>query len=56
MLDYRGFSAWITTEDEELVEFESRFNDKTNTVTCWIAGPVGKVNICHVLPLKYAMT
>lgn len=43
MLDYRGFSAWITSDDLELVEFEPRTNTKTHTVTCWIAGNAGKV-------------
>ena len=51
MLDYRGFSAWITTDEGELVEFEPRVNSKANTVTCWIAGPVGKVRKLSVSKL-----
>lgn len=43
MLDHRGFSAYITTNGLELVEFEPRINQQTHTVTCWIAGPVGQV-------------
>ena len=44
MLDCRGFSAWITSDDLEHVEFEPRFNHSTNAVTCWIAGMAGKVS------------
>ncbi len=43
MIDFRGFSAWITCDDMELAEFGPRFDEKNRTVTCWIAGPVGKV-------------
>ncbi|KAH9946121.1 uncharacterized protein BXZ73DRAFT_36916 [Epithele typhae] len=42
MLDYRGFSAWITVDDLELVEFEPRINEAEHTVICWIAGVPGK--------------
>ncbi|KAI0721099.1 hypothetical protein C8T65DRAFT_692570 [Cerioporus squamosus] len=41
MLDHRGFSAWITSNDLELVEFEPRTNNNNHTVTCWIVGTVG---------------
>ncbi|KAM5535168.1 hypothetical protein V8D89_011104 [Ganoderma adspersum] len=47
MLDHRGFSAYITTNGLELVEFEPRVNQQTHTVTCWIAGPVGQPFIVH---------
>ncbi|KAI1795887.1 hypothetical protein LXA43DRAFT_881095 [Ganoderma leucocontextum] len=47
MLDHRGFSAYITSNGLELVEFEPRVNAKTHTVTCWIAGPVGRPFIVH---------
>ncbi|EIW60360.1 uncharacterized protein TRAVEDRAFT_145680 [Trametes versicolor FP-101664 SS1] len=47
MIDFRGFSAWITCDDMELAEFEPRFDEKNHTVTCWIAGPVGKAFIVH---------
>ncbi|OJT06216.1 hypothetical protein TRAPUB_2938 [Trametes pubescens] len=47
MIDFRGFSAWITCDDMELAEFEPRFDEKNRTVTCWIAGPVGKAFIVH---------
>ena len=51
MIDYRGFSAWITSDDLELVEFEPRTNTKNHTVTCWIAGTVGKVCKLHALDM-----
>ncbi|RPD66128.1 hypothetical protein L226DRAFT_609027 [Lentinus tigrinus ALCF2SS1-7] len=47
MLDHRGFSAWITSDDLELVEFEPRTNNNLHTVTCWIVGTVGKTFIVH---------
>ncbi|KAI0362088.1 hypothetical protein OH77DRAFT_1499876 [Trametes cingulata] len=47
MIELRGFSAWITSEDLELVEFEPRVDEKNHTVTCWIAGPIGKTFIVH---------
>ncbi|KAI0748114.1 hypothetical protein C8Q80DRAFT_1270558 [Daedaleopsis nitida] len=47
MLDYRGFSAWITSDDLELVEFEPRTNRNNHTVTCWISGTSGKTFIVH---------
>ncbi|TBU35987.1 hypothetical protein BD311DRAFT_793163 [Dichomitus squalens] len=47
MLDHRGFSAWITSDGLELVEFEPRVNDQAHTVTCWIAGSVGQPFIVH---------
>ncbi|KAH9854222.1 hypothetical protein C2E23DRAFT_754053 [Lenzites betulinus] len=42
MIEHRGFSAWITSDNMQLVEFEPRVDEKTHTITCWIAGPVGK--------------
>ena len=57
MLDFRGFSAWITSDGLELVEFESRVKD--NTVTCWVAGTANKVNLirfqggnCRLRPVR----
>ncbi|TBU50770.1 hypothetical protein BD309DRAFT_1075414 [Dichomitus squalens] len=47
MLDHRGFSAWITSDGLELVEFEPRINTQAHTVTCWIAGSVGQPFIVH---------
>ncbi|CDO68294.1 hypothetical protein BN946_scf184799.g21 [Trametes cinnabarina] len=47
MLEHRGFSAWITSEDMGLMEFEPRVDEKNHTVTCWIAGPVGKTFVVH---------
>ena len=43
MLDHRGFSAYITANGLELVEFEPRVNQQTHTATCWIDGPAGQV-------------
>lgn len=45
MLTHRGFSAWITSDNMELVEFEPRTDEKANKVICWIAGPIGKVGL-----------
>ncbi|KAI0336526.1 hypothetical protein GY45DRAFT_1366035 [Cubamyces sp. BRFM 1775] len=39
MIEHRGFSAWITSEDVALLEIEPRVDEKKHTVTCWIAGP-----------------
>ncbi|PIL23989.1 hypothetical protein GSI_13740 [Ganoderma sinense ZZ0214-1] len=47
MLDHRGFSAYITTNKLELVEFEPRVDQQTHTVTCWIEGPVGQPFVVH---------
>ncbi|RDX56781.1 hypothetical protein OH76DRAFT_1369822 [Lentinus brumalis] len=47
MLDHRGFSAWITSNDLELVEFEPRTNNNNHTVTCWIVGTVGSTFVVH---------
>ncbi|KAI0374883.1 hypothetical protein BV20DRAFT_934733 [Pilatotrama ljubarskyi] len=47
MIELRGFSAWITSDDLELIEFEPRIDQNNNTVTCWIAGPIGKTFIVH---------
>ncbi|KAJ2989619.1 hypothetical protein NUW54_g8724 [Trametes sanguinea] len=47
MLEHRGFSAWITSENMGLAEIEPRVDEKNHTVTCWIAGPVGKTFVVH---------
>ncbi|KAI0780949.1 hypothetical protein BD413DRAFT_660032 [Trametes elegans] len=47
MLTHRGFSAWITSDNMELVEFEPRTDEKANKVICWIAGPIGKPFVVH---------
>ncbi|KAI0670393.1 hypothetical protein C8Q78DRAFT_1138815 [Trametes maxima] len=47
MLQYRDFSAWITSGSMKLIEFEPRTDEKENSVTCWIAGPVGQPFVVH---------
>ncbi|KAI0831297.1 Snf7-domain-containing protein [Trametes gibbosa] len=47
MIELRSFSAWITSDDMHLVEFEPRVDEKNKTVTCWIAGPLGKTFVVH---------
>nr|VWO98646.1 Pheromone processing endoprotease KexB (EC [Ganoderma boninense] len=47
MLDHRGFSAYITSNKLELVEFEPRVDARTHTVTCWIEGPAGQPFVIH---------
>ncbi|KAL6300130.1 hypothetical protein BKA93DRAFT_741087 [Sparassis latifolia] len=42
MLTYRGFSAWITCEDREVIEYEATIDAKSNRVTCWIPSQEGK--------------
>ncbi|KAI0647041.1 hypothetical protein C8Q79DRAFT_957516 [Trametes meyenii] len=47
MLQYRDFSAWITSGCMKLVEFEPHTDENNNTVTCWIAGIVGQSFVVH---------
>ncbi|KAH7889391.1 hypothetical protein F5I97DRAFT_522000 [Phlebopus sp. FC_14] len=42
MLTHRGFSAWITSEGEQLREYLVAVDDNANKVSCWIPSEAGK--------------
>ncbi|KAJ7581153.1 hypothetical protein C8J56DRAFT_959243 [Mycena floridula] len=42
MLTHRGFSAWISTNEEPLTEYLVAVNSKTESVSCWIPSEPGK--------------
>lgn len=43
MLTHKGFSAWITCDDQKLDEFETRYDVDGIKVTCWIPSVAGTV-------------
>ncbi|EKM55225.1 uncharacterized protein PHACADRAFT_161171 [Phanerochaete carnosa HHB-10118-sp] len=47
MLTARGFSAWITCEGQELIEFETVVDEGSHKVSCWIGCEVGKAFTVH---------
>ncbi|KAF5315578.1 hypothetical protein D9611_004853 [Ephemerocybe angulata] len=42
MLSHRGFSAWITVDDEALPEYLVAVDEEAHRVSCWIPGGEGK--------------
>jgi hypothetical protein len=45
MLHAKGFSAWVTINGEEALEFDIETSEDEKTMTCWIASEVGKVRL-----------
>lgn len=44
MLTHRGFSAWITVDDDApLPEYLVAVDDEAHRVSCWVPGEEGKV-------------
>lgn len=46
MVTFKGLEAWITIDGSEAhaTEYSVETDDEENTITCWIASEVGKVN------------
>ncbi|KAF8163459.1 hypothetical protein B0H34DRAFT_695547 [Crassisporium funariophilum] len=42
MLTHRGFSAWITSNNEEVPEYLVAVDEKAHCVSCWIPGTEGQ--------------
>ncbi|TFK30088.1 hypothetical protein FA15DRAFT_630990 [Coprinopsis marcescibilis] len=42
MLDHRGFSAWITVDEQPLPEYLVAVDAETHRVSCWIPGEEGQ--------------
>ncbi|EAU88761.2 hypothetical protein CC1G_01134 [Coprinopsis cinerea okayama7 len=42
MLTHRGFSAWITVDDEPLPEYLVAVDESSHRVSCWIPGEEGQ--------------
>ena len=48
MLHWKEFSAWVTIDGKEVVEYDVETSEDEKTVTCWIASELGKVSLCQV--------
>lgn len=53
MLAHRGFSAWITVDDEALPEYLVAVDDEDHRVSCWIPGEEGKVRRAVETPHRW---
>ena len=48
MLHWKEFSAWVTIDGKEVVEYDVETSEDEKTVTCWIASELGKVSLRQV--------
>lgn len=47
MLTHRGFSSWISINNEMVSEYLKAVDEKRNMVSCWIPGELGKEFTVH---------
>ncbi|KAJ7656665.1 hypothetical protein B0H17DRAFT_993018 [Mycena rosella] len=47
MHHHSGFSAWVTIDGKEAIEYDLETSEDQNTVTCWIPSELGKRFVVH---------